>query len=108
MKTIITINAKEVSAVNDLLGTYGSERRIKEICRVTHGISVSGMFIKEGTYVLTVEIPMILGICKIAMDHAPAIKGLVKTLDGVIETVNYLSRNISRDLKNLFREYEEE
>ena len=107
MKNIITINAKEVSAINDLLGTYGSEKRVKEICKSRHGITVFGMFTKDHTYVLTVEIPMLFGLCKIAMDHANAVKGLVKALNGIIDTINYLGKNISRDIKNLFQEYEE-
>ena len=106
MKNIITINAKEVSAINDLLGTYGSEKRVKEICKSRHGITVFGMFTKEGMYVLTVEVPMLFGLCKILMDHANAVKGLVKALNGIIDTINYLGKNISRDIKNLFQEYE--
>ena len=108
MKNIITINAKEVSAINDLLGTYGSEKRVKEICKSRHGITVFGMFTKDHTCILTVEIPMLFGLCKIAMDHAHAVKGLVKALSGIKDTIEYLSRNISRDLKNLFKEYEKE
>ena len=108
MKNIITINAKEVSAINDLLGSYRSEKRVKEICKSRHGITVFGMFTNDGMYVLTVEVPMIYGICKIAMNHAGAIKGLVKALSGIKDTIEYLSRNISRDLKNLFKEYEKD
>ena len=66
MKNTITINAKEVSAINDLLGTYGSEKRVKEICKSRHGITVFGMFTKDHTYILTVDIPMLFGLCKIA------------------------------------------
>ena len=106
MKNIITLSSIEVSAINDLLGTYGSEKRVKEICKSRHGITVFGMFTKDHTYVLTVEIPMLLGLCKIAMDHANAVKGLVKALNGIIDTINYLGKNISRDIKNLFQEYE--
>ena len=51
---------------------------------------------------------MLFGMCKILMDHGPAIKGLVKALSGIKDTIEYLSRNISRDLKNLFKEYEKE
>ena len=108
MKNIITLSSIEVSAINDLLGSYRSEKRVKEICKTTHGITVFGMFTKEGMYVLTIEVPMIFGICKIAMNHAHAIKGLVKALSGIKDTIEYLSRNISRDLKNLFKEYEKE
>ena len=107
MKNIITINAKEVSAINDLLGSYRSEKRVKEICKSRHGITVFGMFTKEGMYVLTIEVPMLFGLCKILMDHANAVKGLVKALNGIIDTINYLGKNISRDIKNLFQEYEE-
>ena len=106
MKNIITLSSIEVSAINDLLGSYRSEKRVKEICKTTHGITVFGMFTKEGMYVLTIEVPMVFGICKIAMNHAPAIKGLVKALSGIKDTIEYLSRNISRDIKNLFKEYE--
>ena len=108
MKSTITISAREVSIINDLLGSYRSEKRIKQIGRVIHGISVSGVFTKDHTYVLTVDIPMLFGLCKIAMNHGPAIKGLVKALSGIKDTIEYLSRNISRDLKNLFKEYEKE
>ena len=106
MKNIITLSSIEVSAINDLLGSYGSEYRIKQIGRVIHGISVSGVFTKDHTYVFTVEIPMLFGLCKILMDHANAVKGLVKALNGIIDTINYLGKNISRDIKNLFQEYE--
>ena len=108
MKSIITLSAVEVSALNDLLGTYGSEHRIKESCGVTHGISVSGVFLKEGAYVLTVEVPMLLELCKIAMDHAKPIKGLIKTLSGLKETAEYIARNISRDVRNLMRKYDKD
>ena len=110
MKTVISINAVEVSAINDLLGTYGSEYRIKQIGMVTHGISMSGVFINNGnkrTYVLTIEIPMVLGLIQIAMNHANAVKGLVKALSGIRDTIEYLGRNISRDIRNLMKEYEE-
>ena len=106
MKSTITISAREVSIINDLLGSYGSEKRVKQIGRVIHGISVSGVYINNGTYVLTLDIPMVFGLCKIAMSHGPAIKGLIKALSGIKDTIEYLSRNISRDLKNLFKEYE--
>ena len=108
MKSTITISAREVSIINDLLGSYRSEKRIKQIGRVIHGISVSGVFTKDHTYVLTVDIPMLFGLCKILMDHANAVKGLVKALNGIIDTINYLGKNISRDIKNLFKEYEKE
>ena len=108
MKINVIMNRREVSIINDLLGSYRSEKRIKQINGSTHGITVSGVFTKDHTYVLTVEVPMVFGICKIAMNNAPAIKGLVKALSGIKDTIEYLSRNISRDLKNLFKEYEKE
>ena len=107
MKTIVIINSKDVSAINDVLGTYGSERRIKQICKSIHGITISGVFINDGgAYALTVEIPMLFELCKIARDHAPAIKGLIQAINGIKDTINYIGRNISRDIKNLFKEYE--
>ena len=111
MKTVITIRRNEVAAINDTLGTYGSEKRIAEISKSRGDwMVINGSFDPKGNYILKLKVrtAITIGICKIAMDHAPAIKGIVKTLNGIVETVNYLSRNISRDLKNLFREYEEE
>ena len=87
MKTTITFRANEVAYINDVLGSYGSERRIKQINGSTHGITVSGAFDSEHNYTLSAEVPMILGICKIAMNHAPAIKGLVKALSGIKDTI---------------------
>ena len=107
MKTVVIINSKDVSAINDVLGTYGSERRIKQICKSIHGITISGVFINDGgEYALTVEIPMLFELCKIAMDYAPAIKGLIQAINGIKDTINYIGRNISKDIKNLFKEYE--
>ena len=106
MKNVVIINSKEVSIINDLLGSYRSEKRIKQICKSIHGITISGVFINDGTYAITIEVPMIYGICKIAMNHAPAIKGLIQAINGIKDTIEYLSRNISRDVKNLFKEYE--
>ena len=110
MKSSINVTNKEVAAVNDLLGTYRSEKRIKEISGSTHGITVSGTFDSERNYTLSAEVPesMILGLCKIAMDHAGAIKGLVKAISGIRDTIEYLARNISRDVRDLFREYEKD
>ena len=106
MKNTIILRSNEVSAINDVLGTYGSEKRVNQISRVIYGISVSGIFTKERTYVLTIEIPMLFGLCKILMDHAKPIKGLVKTISGIRDTIEYLGRNISRDIRNLMKEYE--
>lgn len=107
MKTTIIFRANEVAYINDVLGTYGSEKRIKQIGMVTHGISISGVFINDGrAYALTVEVPMVIELAKIAMDHAAAIKGLVKAISGIRDTIEYLGRNISRDIRNLMKEYE--
>ena len=109
MNSSINVTNKEIAAINDLLGTYGSEKRVKEVAGSRHGITVTGSFDPEHNYVLTAEIPesMVLGLAKIAMDHSKAIKGIVKTINGLIETINYVARNVSRDIKNLMREYEE-
>ena len=110
MKTTVIIRRNEVAAINDVLGTYGSKKRITEIAESQHGIVVSGSFDTEGNYILEFKIrrSLTIGLCQIAMNHAGAIKGLVKTLNGIIETINYISKSISRDVKNLFKEYEEE
>ena len=110
MKSSINVTNKEIAAINDLLGTYGSEKRVKEVAGSRHGITVTGSFDPEHNYVLTAEIPesLTLGLIQIAMAHSKPIKGLVKTISGIRDTIEYLARNISRDVKNLMREYEEE
>ena len=110
MKTVITIRRNEVAALNDTLGTYGSEKRITEIsAKRGYWLVINGSFDPKGNYILECKIrtAITIGLCKIAMAHAGAIKGIVKTLNGIVETINYLGKNISRDIKNLFREYEE-
>lgn len=111
MKTTVIIRRNEVAAINDVLGTYGSEKRITEIAKMRGDwMRINGSFDPKGNYILEMKIrtAITLGLCQIAMDHARAIKGLVKALDGIIDTINYLGKNISRDIKNLFKEYEEE
>ena len=110
MKTAIIINSKEASAINDIMGSYGSNFRIKEINCTTHGITVSGSFDSEANYTLEVEVPvsMVLGLCQIALDHSRAIKGIITTIKGLKETLEYVARNVSRDIRNLMREYEKD
>ena len=111
MKTAITISAVEVSALNDLLGTYRSEKRIKEItAKRGDWMIINGSFDPKGNYIIECKVrtAITLGLCKIAMSHAPAIKGIIKTINGLIETINYVTRNVSRDIRNLLKEYEEE
>ena len=111
MKTTVIIRANEVSAINDVLGTYGSEKRITEIAKMRGDwMRINGSFDPKGNYILECKVrtAITLGLCQIAMDHARAIKGLVKAISGIKDTIEYLTKNISRDIKHLFREYEEE
>lgn len=110
MKTSIILRSNEVAAVNDVLGSYGSEKRVTEIQKSRCGMVLSGSFDPEGNYCVEFKIQksLVIGMCQIALDHSKAIKGLVKAIDGIIDTINYLGKNISRDIKNLLKEYEEE
>ena len=108
MKNTIILRSNEVSAINDVLGTYGSEKRIAEIQKSRCGVVLSGSFDPEGNYRIEFKVQksLVIGLCQIALDHSRAIKGLVKAIDGIIDTINYLGKNISRDIKNLLKEYE--
>ena len=109
MKTVITIRRNEVAAINDVLGTYGSEKRIVKIAQKRGDwMRINGSFDPKGNYILEMKVrtAITLGLCQIAMDHAPAIKGLIQAINGIKDTINYIGKNISRDLKNLFKEYE--
>ena len=109
MKNTIILRSNEVSAINDVLGTYGSEKRVIEITKKCgYWMVLNGSFDPKGNYRIEVKIrtAITLGVCKIAMDHAPAIKGLIQAINGIKDTINYIGRNISRDIKNLFKEYE--
>ena len=37
MKVVISINSKEASAVNDVLGTFGTELRLSELDKYKNG-----------------------------------------------------------------------
>ena len=109
MKNVITIRRNEVAAINDTLGTYGSEKRITNIsAKRGDWLVINGSFDPKGNYILECKIrtAITIGLCQIAMDHAPAIKGLIQAINGIKDTINYIGKNISRDLKNLFKEYE--
>ena len=110
MKNFVIIHRAEVAAVNDVLGTYGSEKRISEIDVSRYGVKVYGIFDPEGDYLLDVKIEesLVMAICQIAINHAAPIKGIIKAISGLKDTMEYVARNVSRDLKDLFRGYEKD
>ena len=108
MKNTIILRSNEVSVLNNTLETYGSEKRVIEITKKCGYLVLNGSFDPKGNYRIELKLrsAITLGVCKIAMDHAPAIKGLIQAINGIKDTINYIGRNISRDIKNLFKEYE--
>ena len=108
MKIVVSINAKENSAINDVLGSFGSQIRTKEfIQKGKLDCSIKGIRNPFGGFAAVLNIPdwVVLGTAKIAIAHKGAIKGLVKTLDGLCEMVDSLVNGIRRDFFKMVEDH---
>ena len=108
MKIVVSINAKENSAINDVLGSFGTEIRTKEFTKNGKlDATAKGIYNPFGGFAAIVSIPdwVVLGTAKIAIAHKGAIKGLVKTLDGLCEMVDSLVNGIRRDFFKMVEDH---
>ena len=108
MKIVVSINAKENSAINDVLGSFGSKIRTQEfIQKGKLDCSIKGIRNPFGGFAAVLNIPdwVVLGTAKIAIAHKGAIKGLVKTLDGLCEMVDSLVNGIRRDFFKMVEDH---
>lgn len=110
MKVVISINSKEASAVNDVLGTFGTELRLSELAKSKNGkfdSSMKGVKTPFGGFAGIVEIPdwLFLGIAQILMTNKNAIKGFVKAFDGICQMADALVNNIRKDFMNMVEDH---
>ena len=108
MKIVISLNSKENSALNDVLGSFGTEIRTKEFTKNGKlDATAKGIYNPFGGFAAVLNIPdwVVLGTAKIAIAHKGAIKGLVKTLDGLCEMVDSLVNGIRRDFFKMVEDH---
>ena len=108
MKIVVSINAKENSAINDVLGSFGSQIRTQEFDKDGKlDCSIKGVHTPFGGFAAVLNIPdwVVLGTAQIAIAHKGAIKGLVKTLDGLCEMVDSLVNGIRRDFFKMVEDH---
>ena len=108
MKIVISLNSKENSALNDVLGSFGTEIRTKEFTKNGKlDATAKGIYNPFGGFAAVLNIPdwVVLGTAQIAIAHKGAIKGLVKTLDGLCEMVDSLVNGIRKDFTKMVEDH---
>ena len=108
MKIVVSINAKENSAINDVLGSFGSQIRTQEfIQKGKLDCSIKGIRNPFGGFAAIVSIPdwVVLGTAQVAMANKAAIKGIAKAIDGLCDMVDDLVYGIRKDFRNLVKEH---
>ena len=108
MKIVVSINAKENSAINDVLGSFGSQIRTKEfIQKGKLECTAKGIRNPFGGYAGIIEIPdwVVLGTAQVAMANKKAIKGFVSAVDGICQMADALVNNIRRDFKDMIYDH---
>lgn len=108
MKIVLSLNSKENSALNDILGSFGSEIRTTEFTK--NGkleATAKGVKTPFGGFVGIIEIPdwLILGGAQVLMANKKAIKGLVKAIDGICQMADSLINGLRRDFKNMVEDH---
>ena len=108
MKVIVSLNSKENSMVNDVLGTFGSEIRTNEFAKNgKFGATAKGIRNPFGGFAGVIEIPdwLVLGIGQVAMSNKAAIKGLIKAIDGLCEMADAVVNGIRRDFTKMVEDH---
>ena len=108
MKIVVSINAKENSAINDVLGSFGSQIRTKEfIQKGKLDATAKGIRNPFGGFAAVLNIPdwVVLGTAKILMANKKAIKGFVSAVDGICQMADALVNNIRRDFNDMIYDH---
>ena len=108
MKIVVSINAKENSAINDVLGSFGSQIRTKEfIQKGKLECTAKGIRNPFGGFAAIVSIPdwVVLGTAQVAMANKAAIKGLIKAIDGICEMVDAVVNGIRKDFTKMVEDH---
>lgn len=108
MKFVVSFNSKEQSAINDVLGSFGSELRTAEFTKSgKFGATAKGVYNPFGGFVGIVEIPdwLVLGTSQVLMSNKKAIKGLFKAIDGICEMTEGLIRSLRQDFAKMIEDH---
>ena len=108
MKIVVSINAKENSAINDVLGSFGSQIRTQEfIQKGKLDCSIKGIRNPFGGFAAVLNIPdwVVLGTAKIAIAHKGAIKGLIKAIDGICAMADAVVNGIRKDFTKMVEDH---
>ena len=108
MKLVISLNSKENSAINDVLGSFGSEIRTSEFAKSGKlDCSAKGIKTPFGGFAGIVEIPdwVVLGTAQILMANKKAIKGFVSAIDGICQMADALINGIRKDFHNMVEDH---
>ena len=108
MKIVVSINAKENSAINDVLGSFGTEIRTKEF--IKNGkldATAKGIYNPFGGFAAIVSIPdwVVLGTAQVAMANKAAIKGLIKAIDGICTMADAVVNGIRKDFTKMVEDH---
>ena len=108
MKIVVSINAKENSAINDVLGSFGSQIRTQEfIQKGKLECTAKGIRNPFGGFAAIVSIPdwVVLGTAQILMANKKAIKGLIKAIDGICAMADAVVNGIRKDFTKMVEDH---
>ena len=111
MKTVFSFNKNEAMMIDEILAAYGSkDTKIAEIKKSWHGIRIEITFNNRRDMLLKIEMSedISLGLGKIILKNTKTIKGIAQTIDGLCKTLDSLAKNIGKDIKALFKKYDED
>ena len=108
MKIVVSINAKENSAINDVLGSFGSQIRTQEFDKDGKlDCSIKGIRNPFGGFAAVLNIPdwLVLGSAQILMNNKRAIKGVAKAIDGLCDMMEGLINGLRRDFFQMIEDH---
>ena len=108
MKVVISINSKENSALNDVLGSFGSQIRTQEfIQKGKLDATAKGIRNPFGGFAAIISIPdwVVLGTAQVVMANKAAIKGLIKAIDGICAMADAVVNGIRRDFFKMVEDH---
>ncbi len=110
MKTVFAVSKNEAMMIDEILAAYGSKVKIIEIKKNWHGIRIEITSNNRRDMLLKIEMPedITLGLGEIILKNTKTIKGLAQTIDGICKTIDSLAKNVGKDIKALFKKYDED
>lgn len=108
MKIVISLNSKETSMINDVMGSFHLSHRVTEFAKNgKFDATTKGMFTPLGGFAGIITIPdwLMLGIGQVAMSNKAAITGLVKAIDGLCQMADAVVNGIRKDFTKMVEDH---